>query len=517
MGKFLEAAAAAPARVAPRSGREGMRRAREGRFGAFAARLEHEAFLIVLFAIYLVGVTRSLPTQIASDTWMTLAYGREVAHHGLPGHDMLTVWAHGRTWIDQQWLGQLVYYGLFAFGGIRAVLAANALALAAGTGIAVIAARRLGGSARSVTWLALLSFVVIALNTWIVRVQCLAFGLFAGMLWLLAADSRRPSRRVFFALPLLVLWANIHGTAFLGAALIALRGAAMLLERDRPLRDRGPIAAVLLASPVLLLASPYGFALVGYYHHLLLNPSFSHYVSEWAPTKFGITTVPFYGLGLLAAWLAGRCASRLTRFEQATLLITFVLAMLAVRSVVWFMFSALILLPAALDGVLVKRWGSPRYRYVNTILAGVAPIACVVVAVGGFAHPATWFTREYPPAAADRIAQIAARDPHARIFANERFADWLILEHPALAGRVAFDGRFELLTANQLKSIVEFRNRIVGSTRVTRGYRLLVLYPSALSEAKVTKLLLASKTRRVVYRDSRIVVISQRSPRPSES
>ena len=30
-------------------------------------------------------------------------------------------------------------------------------------------------------------------------------------------------------------------------------------------------------------------------------------------------------------------------------------------------------------------------------------------------------------------------------------------------------------------------------------------------------LLLASKTRRVVYRDSRIVVISQRSPRPSES
>ena len=174
-------------------------------------------------------------------------------------------------------------------------------------------------------------------------------------------------------------------------------------------------------------------------------------------------------------------------------------------------------MPAALDGVLVKRWGSPRYRYVNTILGGVAPIACAVVAVSAFAHPATWFTREYPSAAADRIAQIAARDPHARIFANERFADWLILEHPALAGRVAFDGRFELLTANQLKSIVEFRNRIVGSTRVTKGYRLLVLYPSALSEAKVTKLLLASKTRRVIYRDSRIVVISQRSPRASES
>src|SRR5436190_14543198 len=196
MGKFLEAAAAAPARVAPRSGRESMRRAREGRFGAFAARLEHEAFLIVLFAIYLVGVTRSLPTQIASDTWMTLAYGREVAHHGLPSHDTLTVWAHGRTWIDQQWLGQLAYYAAYVIGGIRAVVVLNALGLAAGFGVALVAARRLGGSARSVTWMALLTFVVIAWTSWVVRVQCLVFGLFAGLLWLLAADSRKPSRRV---------------------------------------------------------------------------------------------------------------------------------------------------------------------------------------------------------------------------------------------------------------------------------------------------------------------------------
>src|SRR6266480_4761613 len=246
MGKGLEAAAAAPARVAPRHARRRVR-TWEPRLGALSARLEHEAFLIVLFAIYLVGVTRFMPGEIASDTWMTLLYGREVAHHGLPHHDALTIWAHGRTWVDQQWLGQLIYYGVYAIGGIRAMLALNALGLAAGTGVAIVAARRLGGSARSVTWLVLLSFVVIAWSTWVARVQSIVFVLFAGMLWLLAADSRRPSRRVFWALPMLVLWANVHGTAFLGAGLIALRGAAMLLERDRPLRDRGPIAAVLLA------------------------------------------------------------------------------------------------------------------------------------------------------------------------------------------------------------------------------------------------------------------------------
>jgi hypothetical protein len=511
MGEQLGAAVRPRGRAQPaRLGLASLRRRHwPAGLGALAARLDHEAFLIVLFAIYLVGVTRSLPSQIASDTWMTLTYGREVAQHGLPSLDTLTIWAHGRTWVDQQWLGQLAYYGLYSLGGIRAVLAMNALALAAGAGLALIVARCRGGSARSVTWLALLSLFVIAWSSWIVRVQSLVFALFVGMLWLLAADSRSPSRRVLLALPLLVLWSNVHGTASLAAALIALRGASMLIERKRPLRDRLPIATVLLASPVLLLASPYGLSLVDYYHRLLLNPALSHYVTEWAPTRFGIATAPFYFLALLAAWIAGRCASRLTRFEQAALLLTLVLALLAVRSVVWFMLSALVLLPAALDGALVSRWDSPRYRYVNRLLVAAVPVGAAVFVIGAFAHPASWFTRDYPPAAADRVAEIAARHPDIRIFANERFADWLLLEHPALAGRIAFDGRFELLTARELKSVVDFRARIEGSRKVIAPYGLLVLYPSRRSEKRVTDALLAGDGARAIYRDSDIVVIRQ--------
>lgn len=509
MAEPLEAAVEAPARVEARLRLPAAwRQTRSTRFARALARLEHEAFLVVLFSIYVVGVTRSTPTQIASDTWMTLAYGREVLQHGLPSHDTLTIWAHGRIWVDQQWLGQLLYYGLYALGGIRAVLALNALALAAGTGLALVAARGLGGSARSVTWLALLSLVVIAWSSWTARVQSLVFVVFVGLLWLLAADSRRGSRRVLFALPLLVLWANVHGTAFLGAALIATRGATMLAERDTRLRDRLPIATLLLASPLLLLASPYGLSLVDYYHRLLLNPAFSHYVTEWAPTRLGIATAPFYFLALLAAWTAGRCASRLTRFEQAALLLTLVLALLAVRSVVWFMLAALVLVPGALDGLLRSRWENPRYRYVNRLMVAAAPVVALVCAVGAFAHSQTWFTRAFPATAADRVAALAAREPKLRVFANERFADWLVLEHPELAGRIAFDGRFELLTAKELRSIVYFRARVEGATKVVAPYRLLVLYPSRRSEGRATHALLTHGDRwHAIYRNRDIVLI----------
>jgi hypothetical protein len=510
MGERLEAVIppSVPIAPGPAVGYRPWGRLVPARVARAAAVLEREAFLVVLLAIYVVGLTWNVPSQIASDTWMTLAYGREVVQHGLPSHDTLTVWAHGRTWTDQQWLGQLLFYGAYVLGGIRAALAIHVTALAASVALAIVAARRHGGSTRSVTWLALASFVVVAWSSWTLRVQSLVFPLFVALLWLLAADSRRPSRRVFWALAIVVLWANVHGTAFLGAALVALRGASMPLERDRPFRDRRlRTAAVLLASPVLLLASPYGLSLVDYYHRLLLNPAFRQYVTEWAPTKLAIGTAPFYAVALLGVWLAGRCRSRLTLFEQAALFTTLVLALLAIRSVIWFMLAALVLLPVALDGVMSSHWGNPRYRYLNRLIAVPAPFVCAWIVGGALVHPAAWYTRDFPPAAGNAVARVADANPHVRVFANERFADWLVLRHPELRGRIAFDGRFELLTAEELRRIVALRVRVIGSLRPTRPYALLVLDPAM--ETKVAKTLLADPNRTVLYRDSHVIVIRQ--------
>ena len=95
------------------------------------------------------------------------------------------------------------------------------------------------------------------------------------------------------------------------------------------------------------------------------------------------------------------------------------------------------------------------------------------------------------------------------MFANERYADWLVLKDPRVAGRLAFDGRFELLKTAELKRIVEFRARTDGSTGVIRGYGLLVLDPS--SERKVALRLLQSPSRYVVYADGHVIVIRQLS------
>src|SRR6266568_146920 len=80
------------------------------------AELLQENVLVVLVlcaaAALQVALSRS---AIASDAWYTLLGGRTVSHSGLPYHDTLTVLAHGRSWVDQQWLGHLALYALWSF------------------------------------------------------------------------------------------------------------------------------------------------------------------------------------------------------------------------------------------------------------------------------------------------------------------------------------------------------------------------------------------------------------------
>src|SRR5207237_330905 len=81
-----------------------------------------------------------------------------------------------------------------------------------------IAARRLGAHPVTVmVTLALCLFMIEPSRE--VRTQELALPLFVALAYLLATDSRAPSRRAYVCLPLLVLWANIRGTVTRGVAL----------------------------------------------------------------------------------------------------------------------------------------------------------------------------------------------------------------------------------------------------------------------------------------------------------
>ena len=109
------------------------------------------------------------------------------------------------------------------------------------------------------------------------------------------------------------------------------------------------------------------------------------------------------------------------------------------------------------------------------------------------------------------MAKAAKQNPSLRVFANERYADWLLFNDPALTGRVAYDIRFELLPKRTFKSIVTFRSEHGYDWQaVTRGYGLLVL--DTAGDSGAVTLFEKLHGTRVLYHDRNVVVLQRARP-----
>jgi hypothetical protein len=463
--------------------------------------LEENGTLVMVVGAFAVAMLTALRTGLAADGWLALAAGREIAHNGLPAHDTLTIWTQGRDWIDQQWLSQIGLYGIWRLGGLKLALLVHAALAVGGLGAAAALARRLGGSARSATWIALPVMICYYPAAAVLRPQSLAYPLFVAVFWLLASEARNPSRRVFLTLPLLVLWANLHGSVILGAGLVALAGLIELAKHvaaERRLSGRG--SALVVLPWLCLLVSPYALQLPDYYDKVALKGGFGGFVTEWAPTTLSAVTMPFYLLVFGGMWLIGRAGNRLRGFEKLAFLATAILGFQANRNVAWFGLVALCTLPVLVDEL---RPPAVEPRRLNRMIATAVLVGAVVAVAGVATNDNAWFLRDFPPPAAAAVSATAGSN--GRVLATSSYADWLLWARPELAGRVAYDSRFELLTKAELRRAQRFQARVEGWKAIAAQYRVLVIDRDDDSSLRASLVHLG--LAKVVRADGRVVVL----------
>jgi len=430
------------------------------------------------------GLLAFLPSEMSPDGWYAFLGGDVIVHHGLPSHDALTVWGHGRRWVDQQWLAQLLYYGLYSMGGVRLALLANA-AIVVG---AFVMALRLA-PVRDL-YVSVLGAIALGLSSAALRPQTLVLPLFIAVTWLLVEDARAPSRRVFWTIPLLVLWANLHGSVTLGVLLVLIAVAADAWPRRRPTGRMSLLAVLAVAS---LFASPYAPHLAGYYRTVLFNSEFAKYLPDWMPTAFGPKTAAFYLLAFAAVFAIARAPKAMTLYEKSALIVLIVLAVEATRGVTWFTLFALVVLPSAVRELRIPRLAT---RDVGLVAASVIALVALAIAAS---RPASWFTRDYPPAAARVVAgQTGA------VFANGAFGDWLLFKQASLRGRVAYDARFEVLPAGRLADAAHVSIGRYDAQQILRPFDVVVLLPE---EHEIRGMLERTGEWRRVGEESKVVVL----------
>ena len=475
--------------------------------------LIREAALIVTCSCVAIIFLTNLGVQVAADSWLNLLGGREIVHHGIPHHDTLSVLSRGRDWIDQQWLANLAYYGVYTIGGLGLAARLNILLFVGTLALVFFFARRRGASTLSVM-LSAIPMCVVGLE--FIRAQVLAEPLFVLLLALLASESRRPTRRVLLAFPLLILWANIHGSVVLAAALVSLLG---IVESRRALRLRGPTSAFVragfltLAPWPCLFASPYGLGLIQYYKNTLHNPVFPKYLTEWAaPTPLSIWGIPLLALAGAGIFFLARHPRAWTSFETVAFFFTLAGGLIAVRSIPWFTITGALLLPTLID--LERRPEAVKTddRRRAVALVGVA-LSCALV-LHGLARPGDSIATDWPPAATAKVASLLRADPQARVLATYELADWTLFSVPEARGRIAFDGRWEILPASEFRKIMAFHR--LRNLKVATGYRILVV--ASQGEGNLAREFEHRPGAHVLFRGGRVVVIDRgpaadRSPR----
>jgi hypothetical protein len=144
---------------------------------------------------------------------------------------------------------------------------------------------------------------------------------------------------------------------------------------------------------------------------------------------------------------------------------------------------------------------------INATLSAIALIALLVAGGWALVRPASTIELNYQRTGVLTAVQKATRaDPSLKVLTDVRFSDWLLWRDPALAGRIANDARWELLTSAQLYGLQDVFN-VVGTNwrQGARGYGLIVLDKKY--DPNAVQGFLAEPGSRVLYSDNERIVI----------
>jgi hypothetical protein len=301
-----------------------------------------------------------------------------------------TFTASDRPFVAHEWLSEVMFSGLHELFGLHGPLMAVAALLA--TTLVVILRRCLqdGASAWPAVF-AVLGATLVAHNHLIARPHAFSW-LLATLWWLQLEDlhSGRLTLRRFAgaALPMLVLWTNLHGGFVTAFFLLGLFGLGELAEAvTAEPTDRGSalhrffaLVGLGVAGLVVSGLNPFGFSLHLHILGFMNTPGIVDHVAEFVSPDFHDPAEKLFllwALGVFSLMMAGRRRLVLGLFTQA---------LVAVRGEPVFAFLTAPLVARRLEGWLQDLRGSPSWAGAasRAVLASSLRLGASDQRVGGF-------------------------------------------------------------------------------------------------------------------------------------
>jgi hypothetical protein len=391
------------------------------------------AHVIAVALVLGAAVTRLGPPG-DPDTWWNLRAGDWILdNRAIPHRDPWSAVAAGHDWVDHEWLSQVLWALSYRVGGYHGVSVLDALlVLGLLTMLFAQAFRRTTPyRALGLTFLAVLG----TSGGWAARPQLASFLLLVPTAVLLRRGVTRGTTP-WVLLPVVWVWANLHGLWILAPLLTAALAIGLLLDTRgtsvRPVRNFFVLAlgmvAVAAATPngPAVLRSPLEVAGVG------------RFVVEWGPVPLtALYGIGFFGLVGIYVLCLARSAERIAWVELVPVMFAVVLGLRYIRTVAP---AVIILLP-----YVAARLAARRQLVRRTDRLSVAALAATVgigVVGGVVAVRETPALPDHAPVAA--TAAVNALDGEQRVINEYGLGGWVLWAaphaHPLIDGRAELYG-----------------------------------------------------------------------------
>jgi hypothetical protein len=487
------------------------------------ASLHRRAISMLRYApglVVLVIVIADSGQMTDPDLWGHVRFGQAmIAQRHLVLRDPYSYSAFGDRWDNHEWLTEVVMAAAYNALGVVGLKLWKFICVVAT--MLLLTAGLAETDARPTIRLNILTIVAIATMPQMeFRPQLFTFVMVAAMLAILARHNYHRAAPLWLLIPIMAVWANLHGGFIMGVAMIAIYSGVTIIEdlaSGAAFRRGLSLGAITVAASIATMITPSGIETWRPVLHALHNPLTRLAVTDWQPLGFallrqwranpaGIIYI-LCGIGMLTVFVAtfalAPCGDDLPLVAIAA--VTGVAAIVAVRNL------PIAIIACALPAARRSSWlmacrrqlavaaGSkidppPERSAIRPWLA--LAVAAVLAIHGGIFSPHLRTDKPYPVGA---VAFMHQHDLGGNILNDFNWGEYLIW-HTAPESKVFIDGRYDTVYPyTTIAQYIDFYFDRSGAQAVLTAYpNDLVLIPPG---SKAYKLMRSQSVWKLIYHD----------------
>ena len=257
-------------------------------------KLWSQAALIAVLASYFASIYNR-PFIYGDAIWSNVIGKWMVMHREIPHQDYWTWTAYGQAWTPQEWGFEVLLYACNHWFGFLGVVVMMTIVSVLTWWICLRILEQLNIK-YPYLWVIIAAACSSAWDQ--LRAETFSYLFVAILMWMIVGAQQGHRKRLWVALPLEVLWVNIHGSFVYGIGIVLWFGIASLIpsfklhwiEHTKNKHTGYVLIATAIAMAVIALLNPQTWHMYVFSFWLSFETHIAKYIMEWQPAS--VTEIP---------------------------------------------------------------------------------------------------------------------------------------------------------------------------------------------------------------------------------